>query len=58
MEQTQTIQESKIRVKVLIAAKGNKYGEYSFRGDTEKELEENGQIAKTQFEEHTKEDYE
>ena len=54
MEQTNVVDMSKMRVKIQISAKGDKYGEYSFRGDTEKELKDNGSLARQEFENHIK----
>ena len=47
----------KMRVKVVTSAKGGKYGEYTFRGDTEDELRDNGKVAKKLFDEHVGDEF-
>lgn len=52
-QNSEKIISSKMSVKVSVSAKGVKYGEYKFSGDTEEELKKNGETAKKLYNEHT-----
>ena len=52
MDQSNNNDNAKMKVKVQVSAKGNRYGEYTFRGDTEEELKANGKSAEKIFKEH------
>lgn len=52
VELPQIERDAKMRVCIKISAKGEPHGEYTFRGDTKDELDDNGTFASLEFKRH------